>query len=60
MMENDEIILKQIMSDEYKKKYTEYFFPEIKPFLTEEIIEKYNSKNLNLKNEKNYHIQSML
>ena len=52
IMTIDEYIFSQIMRDEYNKlNYPEYFFPEIKPFLTKEIIEKYSSKNSKIKNE---------
>lgn len=48
----DEYIFSEITKDEYiKKKYGEYFSPELKPFLTEELIKKYDNKNKSLKKE---------
>ena len=53
VMTIDESIFSIITSDEYfRKDYCEYFQPEIKPFLTEENIEKYGSKNGSLKDHK--------
>ena len=50
MMIIDEYIFSIITSSEYvEKNYCEYFQPEIKPFVTEENIEKYGSKNKSLK-----------
>ena len=53
MMIIDEHIFSIITSSEYvRKNYCEYFQPEIKPFLTEENIEKYGSENKSLKDNK--------
>ena len=48
----DEYVVSQITNDEnVKNKYSEYFWPEIKDFLTDEFITKHCEKNTNLKNE---------
>ena len=53
MMIIDEYIFSIITSDFYvKKNYCEYFQPEIKPFVTQENIEKYSCKNKSLKDDK--------
>ncbi|KAK8839760.1 hypothetical protein M9Y10_031465 [Tritrichomonas musculus] len=53
MMIIDEYIFSIITSRFYvKKNYCEYFQPEIKPFLTQENIEKYGGKNKSLKDDK--------
>ena len=50
LMIMDEYIFSIITKSFYvRKNYCEYFQPEIKPFLTEENIEKYGSKNKSLK-----------
>ena len=53
MMSIDESIFSIVTKDIYiKKKYCEYFQPEIKLFLTKENIEKYRDKNKSLKDDK--------
>ena len=53
MMIIDEYIFLKIPSPEYvSMNYCEYFQPEIKPFLIQENIEKYGSKNKLLKDNK--------
>ena len=54
IMTIDEYVFSQIIIDQdcIDKKYLEYFQPEIRPFLTEENIEKYGSKNKILKDDK--------
>ena len=48
----DEYIVLQITSNRfYRKNYTEYFLPEIKPFLTEEFIQKNRSRRRSLNDE---------
>ena len=48
----DESITAQITSDEFlEKKYSEYFAPEIKQFITEEFIEEHSTRNSCLKNK---------
>ena len=47
----DEYIVSEITSEnKFKKKYPEYFSPEIKSFLTEEFINKYKKRNPYLQN----------
>ncbi|KAK8835263.1 hypothetical protein M9Y10_027873 [Tritrichomonas musculus] len=47
----DEYIVLQITGDDYKCEDCEYFGPEIKPFLTDEFIQKHRCKNSNLRDE---------
>ena len=48
----DEYIVSQLTCDEFiKKKYIEYFSPEIKPFFYEEFINKYKNTHSALKND---------
>ena len=52
IMTIDEYIVSRITSYKFSdKNYCEYFGPEIKPFLTKEFIQKYQSNNSNLRNE---------
>ena len=52
----DEYIVSEITKNyNFKKKYPEYFAPEIRPFLTDEFINKYKNQNMNLKNIKIIH-----
>ncbi len=47
----DEYIVALLTCDEFiKKKYAEYFSPEIKPFFCEQFINKYKNSNSELKN----------
>ncbi|KAK8881019.1 hypothetical protein M9Y10_003729 [Tritrichomonas musculus] len=49
IMRIDECIVSRITSNEYlRSQYCEYFAPEIKPFLTDEFLQKYRNKNSNL------------
>ena len=46
LLKIDENIFSKITKEEYiKNKYPQYFSPEIKPFLTEEFIQKYQKKH---------------
>ena len=48
----DEYIVSQLTCDEFiKKKYIEYFSPEIKPFFNENFISKYKNTHSALKND---------
>ena len=53
MMIIDEYIFSRITGNLYDdNKYCEYFLPEIKPFLTTEMIKKYKNMNRSLQNDK--------
>ncbi|KAK8847105.1 hypothetical protein M9Y10_019685 [Tritrichomonas musculus] len=53
MMKIDEYIFSRITGNLYDdNKYCEYFLPEIKPFLTTEMIKKYKNMNRSLQNDK--------